>query len=324
MRKFLVVFILCLFSLVSDAQPLARVPVKPFSVIKTAQRMPAPVRIPIWDKYVPPATGTQLRYTGPETSGIFSKSSVSANPYVSASKLKKAIFPSVIQETQGKVNAFPELSEIDAVIFDLDGTLLDSLSAWENASTRYVESRGFTMPKGLAEELSKMSLLEGAILIKEKFRLHESPEKILEDTLSPVKRRYETDLPLKIGVSYLLMQLHMRGIKMAVATASDKALAEAALRRLNVRHMFDFIITCDEVGVGKRNPFIYEQALSKLGTEKNRTLVVEDAPYAVHTAKEAGFPVAGVFDAHHPRHISHVFPLADYYIHSFMGLSVKP
>lgn len=215
----------------------------------------------------------------------------------------------------------PDWEQIDAVIFDLDGTLLDSLAAWEHSGTNYLRSQGITPAEWLDEELAKMSLLDGANLVKEMYNLPEEAEEILRRTLAPIYKRYATDLPLKPGVAEMLFHLKSLGIKLCVATASDRVLAETALERLGVLPFFDFIITCDEVGVGKRSSAVYEQALKQLGTAKPHTLVVEDAPYALETAVQAGFPTLGVFE---PKHgaaaATYLSQTADYYILSFSGI----
>ena len=236
------------------------------------------------------------------------------------SSIERAIFRQSILTPVAPVikTSFPDLQAIDAVIFDLDGTILDSLSAWEHSGTNYLRSQGIIPEDWLDEELAKMSLLDGANLVKEMYDLPQEPEEILRRTLAPIYERYATDLPLKPGVVGLLFHLKARGIKLCIATASDRVLAETALERLGVLNLFDFIVTCDEVGVGKRSAAVYEQALIQLGTSKPRTLVVEDAPYALQTAQRAGFPTLGVYDPKHGVEAAkQLSQQADYYLISF-------
>lgn len=214
---------------------------------------------------------------------------------------------------------FPGRNRVDAVIFDLDGTLLDSLSAWEHSGTNFLRSQGITPPEGMDDILVKMSLMDGARLIKEQFSLPQTPEEILRLTLEPVRRHYFEDIAAKPGVPETLARLKQEGVKLCVATASDRELAEAALERLGLLDLFDFIVTCDEVGVGKRSAAVYEEALRRLGTEKSRTLVAEDARYALETAKNAGFPTAGVADSHTPApDDAAIRAQADYYVEHFL------
>lgn len=213
---------------------------------------------------------------------------------------------------------FPGKDRIDAVIFDMDGTLLDSLPAWDHAAAKYLQTRGIELPEEIDEHIQHLSLIEGARYIKEQLNLPDSPEDLLENTLAVVRRQYLTDILPKPGAEKLLQTLYAQGIKIGVATASDTALAKAAFERLNLMQYIDFIIACDDVGQGKHAPLIYETALARLGTSKKRTLVVEDALYAVETAKKAGFPTAGVYDPFHPaEQTAQVKNTADYFFVSF-------
>lgn len=195
--------------------------------------------------------------------------------------------------------SFPGKKQIDAVIFDMDGTLLDSLPAWENSASNFLRSQGIEPPANFDQEIAQLSLLDGARIIKERYGFTQSPEEILALTLEPIRHHYLTDIEAKPGAVNILKELHRQGIKISVATASDKELAQRAFERLGMMQYIDFIITCDEVGAGKHSPAVYDAAREHLGTAKHRTLVVEDALHAVQTAKKAGYPVAGVEDSFH-------------------------
>ncbi|MBO4674502.1 MAG: HAD family phosphatase [Elusimicrobiaceae bacterium] len=204
--------------------------------------------------------------------------------------------------------------QVDAFIFDLDGTLLDSLDAWKNSAVNYLYSRGIKPYSGLQEEMEQLSLLDGARILKERYQLKESPEELLNATLRPIGERYYRDIPAKTDVPLLLAYLHKQGIKMAVATASHADFARGALKRLGLLDYFEFIITCDEVGVGKRSPLVYEVAAKRLGTEKARTVVVEDALYALKTAHDAGFKTIGVADKHSLDDLPQIQQTADMFL----------
>lgn len=213
--------------------------------------------------------------------------------------------------------AFPGKADIDAVIFDVDGTLLDSLSAWEHSGSNFVRSQGIEPDENLDEALAALSLLDGARLIKTRYHLEYTPEEILAETLRPINEHYYKDIQPMPGAAELLARLHAQGIKMAVATAGDKKLAHAALERLGLLPYFEFIITCDEVGVGKTSPAIYEAALKRLGTDKARTLVAEDALHALQTAHAAGFPTAGIEEAHSASQRADKQAVSTYYIEHY-------
>ncbi len=223
----------------------------------------------------------------------------------------------VVPPLRPQVN-FPGKEQIDAIIFDMDGTLLDSLPAWKNSASNFLRSQGIEPPPGLDDEMSKLSLMEGARIIKERYGFSQSAEEILESTLAPIWEHYLTDIQAKPGALQLLKDLHKQGIKISVATASHKELAQRAFERLGMLPYIDFIITCDEVGIGKQSPDVYDSALKRLGTRKERTLVVEDALYALQTAKKAGYLTAGIAEPFHsPQHERDVFSTGDYFIISF-------
>lgn len=215
--------------------------------------------------------------------------------------------------------AFPARQEVDAVIFDLDGTLLDSLWAWENSGSNYVRSLGLEPPADLDAKLETLSLMDGARYVKEMYHLPDPPEVLLEKTLEPIKNRYFYEIEPMPGVREQLAQLKAQGVKMAVATASHKEFAERALQRLGMLDYFDFIITCDEVGIGKTSPKVYEAALVRLGTLKERTLVAEDALHALETAHQAGFPTAAIEEAHSLDQTVQKMRIADYYVTQYSG-----
>jgi len=219
---------------------------------------------------------------------------------------------------QAKPSVFPDKKVIDGVIFDMDGTLIDSLGAWDGIAVKYLRSRGIEPPPDIDKELIPLSLLEGAALLKERFNLPGTPEEILADAVAPVRQRYLTDIPLKKGVRELLENLQAQGIKMCVATASDKEFTLAVFKRLDILKYFEFVITCDEVGAGKRTPKVYDVALEKLGTEKARTLVVEDAPHAVQTAHRAGYPTLAIADPYYSVEKEEIArQAADYFLTTF-------
>ena len=217
---------------------------------------------------------------------------------------------------------FPGRAEIDAVIFDLDGTLLNSLGAWEHSGSNFLRTQGIEPPATLDDELETLSLTDGAQLLKTRYHLPQNPQEILALTLRPIAQQYKNDILPMPGVPETLARLKAQGVKMAVATASDQELAHAALHRLGLLNYFEFIITCDEVGEGKSSPKVYEEALRRLGTTKPRTLVAEDALYSLQTAYRAGFPTAAIEEAHSAAQQAAKKQAATYYVLSYQGKNV--
>ncbi len=217
---------------------------------------------------------------------------------------------------------FPGKDQVNGVIFDVDGTLLDSLWAWEHSGSNFVRSLGIEPAEDLDEQLVPLSLMDGARLIKERYQLTQTPEEILAQTLVPIVQRYAYEIAPMPGIPQLLARLQAQGVKMSVATAGDKAMAVSALKRLGLLDYFETIVTCDEVGIGKTSPAVYEEALRRMGTNKTRTLVVEDAPHALQTAHAAGFLTAAVEEEHSAAQRADKMAVADFYIFSYEGNNV--
>ncbi len=185
---------------------------------------------------------------------------------------------------------------MEGAIFDLDGTLLDSMRVWSSLGADYLISRGVRPRGDIGEVFKPLSLRQAAEYYIREYGLTDAVEEIEAGVKRMVERfYYETVGPMP-GAERLLAELERRGVPMCVATATDRALAEAALRRCGLLRRFRAVLTCAEAGAGKDRPDIYMAALGRLGTRIESTVVIEDAPYAIKTAKEAGFTVVGMLD----------------------------
>ncbi len=202
---------------------------------------------------------------------------------------------------------------IQGAIFDVDGTLLDSMSIWDTIGSDYLRSIGYEPRERLNEVFKNMSLLQAAEYYRREYGVTRSIGEIMDGVNAMLERFYRYEAPLKPGAAELLERLRQAGVRLCVATATDRYLVEAALERCGVLAWFDKIFTCNEVGRGKDEPTIFEAALRFLGTPKAQTVVFDDALYAVRTAKGAGFPVAAVYDAHEPDQ-AELQALADVYL----------
>lgn len=208
---------------------------------------------------------------------------------------------------------------LKGAIFDFDGTLFDSMSIWDTAGEDYLRSLGYEPENNLSRTLSTMSLYQSACYCKENYQLPLAPEEIMAGINETVEQFYfHTAIP-KPGAADLLEQLSRQGVRMCIATATDRYQIEAALKRCRMDHYFTDILTCTSVGHSKREPHIFQAALQRLGTAKEETLVFEDALHAIQTAKSAAFSVAGVFDPHESRQ-DQVRALADLYLTDFLTL----
>ena len=182
-------------------------------------------------------------------------------------------------------------------IFDMDGTLVDSMPIWKSLSKDYLEARGRHPTQAQLDAMGPMTMLEGAAFLMDTFGVEGPPERIIQEMHAVMEAHYRTDIPLKPGVRAYLERLREEGAKLCVATATAEPLAQACLERLEVAGYFDFILSCETVGAGKTKPDVYLEAARRLGASPADTAVFEDALYAAQTAREAGFYVVGIPEA---------------------------
>lgn len=207
---------------------------------------------------------------------------------------------------------------IKGAIFDLDGTLLDSMSIWDTIGEDYLRSLGIEPRENLAETFKTFTLEESAEYYRTHYGVTLSVAEIVDGVNGMIEDFYRNTVSLKKGAFEFLAGLAKDGVRMCVATVTDKYLVEAALTRLKVRQYFGEIFTTAEVGCGKNDPRIYRTALAYLGTEKCETLVFEDVLHALMTAKNDGFPVVAVYDRYE-RCQDELRAKSDYYITSYQN-----
>jgi HAD superfamily hydrolase (TIGR01509 family) len=213
-----------------------------------------------------------------------------------------------------------KIHNIKGAIFDLDGTLIDSMPYWDNLGIEYLRQKGCNIPKNTSEilnTLKTMSLAQSARYFKEHYSVPGREEEIIKEIVGLIESHYRLDIPLKPSVVPFLDMLCRNNVKMCIATATDRDLAKAALERLNVLKYFEFILTCTEAGAGKDDPEFFLKALKMLKTPREGTIVFEDALHAIKSAKAAGLLVAAVYDrsAHDER--EEIKFTADVYLDSF-------
>jgi len=185
---------------------------------------------------------------------------------------------------------------IKGAIFDLDGTLLDSMHIWTNTAERYLERLGIKAEPGIGKAMFYMSMTEGAEYLRKRYNLEMATGEIIAGINSVIDDFYANEVQLKEGADRFLAGLKEAGIKIALATATDREVFMKAFDRLDLAKYFDGIFTTTEVGAGKTRPDIYLAAARHLGAEPGDTWVFEDALYAIRTAKTAGFRTVGVYD----------------------------
>ncbi len=186
---------------------------------------------------------------------------------------------------------------VAGAIFDVDGTLVDSMPAWNGLASRYLRSLGVEPAADLEARVASMDVAESAAYLREAYGLGLSAAEVQRGFMGLIARIYQEDAPAKPGAVELVRALSAAGVPLAVATIGDPALARAALTRLGMGDCFCELLACSELGVSKREPTVYREAARRLGTLPAATAVFEDTLTAVTTAAKAGFPVVAVEDA---------------------------
>lgn len=214
------------------------------------------------------------------------------------------------------------LSPITGAIFDVDGTLLDSMGVWQGLAERYLISKGIEPEKGLSEKLKTCTVSQAADYYRKRYGLMLAAEEIIRETNLIIKDYYSNQASLKPGVERLLTFLYQKGVKMCVATATDRELIVPALKRTGIDRFFSGMFCGDDVKTGKDSPEIFIKALELLGTDIASTWVFEDALHAAETARTAGFKVAGIYDTHTTQNQALLERTAHVYLKSFEELDL--
>ena len=187
-------------------------------------------------------------------------------------------------------------TNIKAAIFDLDGTLINSMSLWDQIDIDYLTSKNIPVPSDLNDEISHLSFNQVAVYFKERFKLEDSLDDIKNTWNTMAYDHYSSDITLKDGVVEFLDFLKKSNIKIGLATSNSTELLEASLKFNKIYDYFDAITITDEVSIGKHEPDVYLLAAKKLNVKPEECIVFEDILPAVKGAKKAGMKVIAVED----------------------------
>lgn len=212
------------------------------------------------------------------------------------------------------------LNNIKAAIFDLDGTLVDSMWVWSKIDINYLKNKGYAVPENLKRDIEHLSFNQTAIYFKEKFNLNDSIEKIVADWHDMAYYHYSTNVKLKSGVKEFLDYLKSCNVKIGLATSNSTSLLEPCLKNNKIYDYFDSITTTDEVSNGKNSPDVYLLTAQKLGVSPRNCVVFEDILPAAQAAKCAGMKVIAVKDDECLNSKKDFIEYTDKYINSFFDL----
>lgn len=212
---------------------------------------------------------------------------------------------------------------IKGVIFDLDGTLIDSMKIWTKIDRKLLRENGVeNIPPDISDRVRKMTIDESAQYFIDEFRLECTNEYIIKRIEELVRMEYEENIPLKPYAAEFLDYLNEKKIPYGVATATYKGLAEAVLKRCGIWEQMRFLLTEVEYPLGKKFPDIFLGGAEMLGLEPEEVLVVEDSLHCIETAAKAGFITAGVYDEVSWNEQSLIADTADYYVGSLKELEI--
>lgn len=187
--------------------------------------------------------------------------------------------------------------DFKCAVFDMDGTILDSMPMWHGVSDSYLSSHGVQLASSVWDDVKRLTETETALFFKEKFGIADPVGKICGEFESIIFDEYARSLELKDGAREVLETLNGMGVPCVLATATNRKCVEACLGRLGIAGLFREVLTCLDLGTSKHEPLIFQKAAEVCGASAGESVVFEDALHCVETAKNAGFGTCAVFDS---------------------------
>lgn len=212
------------------------------------------------------------------------------------------------------------MKEFKGAIFDLDGTLIDSMGVWETIDIKFLEKRNILLPKDYIEKINSMSFEEVAKYTIKRFNLNESVESLIKEWNDMAVYEYSHNIKLKPKVKEYLIKLKENNIKIGLATSSPKELYEPVLKNNKIYDYFDTFTSVEDVQRDKNHPDIYLYTAKKLSLKPNECIGFEDILIGVNTLKKADFNAVGVYDKYSHKDIDKIKAVCDKFIYSFEEL----
>lgn len=214
------------------------------------------------------------------------------------------------------------LRDVKAVLFDLDGTLVDSMWVWRDIDIEYLGKFGVSLPDGLQKDIEGMSFSETAVYMKERFQIPDTVEKIKDDWNKMAWEKYTHEVPLKEGALEFLNNCLRNHIKLGIATSNSKELVTNIIKVHGLDDYFSGIVTGCEVEKGKPAPDVYLEAARRCSVLPKNCLVFEDIIPGILAGKAAGMRVCAVEDAYSLSQKEEKARLADYYIENYFDIAI--
>ena len=209
------------------------------------------------------------------------------------------------------------LKDIDAIIFDVDGTIADSMWMWKQIDIEYLGRFGIELPKDLQKNIEGMSFHETAVYFKEHFQIPDDIEKMMSDWNEMAAHKYRYEIPLKKGVREFLNVCKKKNIVMGIATSNSVELLSYFLKAHELHSYFEVVITGSDGLRGKPAPDMYLEAAKRLDVTPEKCLVFEDIIPGILAGKRAGMRVCAVDDFYSKDITDKKIEEADYFIESF-------
>lgn len=200
------------------------------------------------------------------------------------------------------------------VIFDVDGTLLNSMDVWWKLINNFFKERGADLSDEEARNIKEMTLDESLPMIIDRLKLNISANELLEEFKKRMFTEYAENIPLKTGADEYIRSLHKKGVKIALATSGYEAFCKTAFTRLGIWQYIDACAFSAEVGVNKSNPDVYLLASKRIGIPPEECIVFEDIVSGISGAKKGGFKTCAVYDDTNADETDRLKSLADFYI----------
>jgi HAD superfamily hydrolase (TIGR01509 family) len=213
-----------------------------------------------------------------------------------------------------------ELPPVEAVVFDMDGVLVDTEHLWDEVREALTAEWGGRYTPEAQEAMMGMSSLEWSRYLHETVGLREPPDVINAEVVRRMLQRYETELPVVQGAVDAVRRLHDDGLTLAVASSSNRELIDRVLRRLDLTGLFEATVSSEEVARGKPAPDVYREAARRLGVQPERCAAVEDSASGIRAAHAAGMRVIAYPNRHYPP-TAEVLALADAALASLAALT---